>query len=76
MSDENPLVKLGDLTKPATVLIEKISEAVGGIFKPYQLVRVARAEAEASRIQTEAQIQVTKICQDAPLGRAGRNGSS
>ena len=61
MSDENPLTKLGDLAKPATVLIEKISEAVGGIFKPNQIVRIARAEAEASRIQAEAQIQVTDL---------------
>lgn len=61
MSDENPIAKLGDLTKPATVLIEKISEAVGGIFKPYQIVRVAKAEAEANRIQAESQIQVTDL---------------
>jgi len=61
MSDENPIAKLGDLTKPATVLIEKISEAVGGVFKPYQIVRVAKAEAEANRIQTESQIQVTDL---------------
>lgn len=58
---ENPLVKLGDLTKPATVLIEKISDAVGGIFKPYQIVRVAKAEAEAERIRAESQIQVTDL---------------
>jgi len=58
---DNPLVKLGDLTKPATILIEKISDAVGGIFKPYQIVRVAKAEAEASRIQAESQIQVTDL---------------
>jgi len=61
MSDENPIAKLGDLTKPATVLIEKISEAVGGVFKPYQIVRVAKAEAEANRIQTESQIKVTDL---------------
>jgi hypothetical protein len=61
MSDENPIAKLGDLTKPATVLIEKISDAVGGIFKPYQIVRVAKAEAEASRIQAESHIQVTDL---------------
>lgn len=61
MSDENPIAKLGDLTKPATVLIEKISEAVGGMFKPYQIVRVAKAEAEAGRIQAESQIQVTDL---------------
>ena len=61
MSDENPIAKLGDLSKPATVLIEKISDAVGGIFKPYQIVRVAKAEAEANRIQVESQIQVTDL---------------
>jgi hypothetical protein len=61
MSDEDPLTKLGDLTKPATVLIEKISEAVGGIFKPYQIVRVAKAEAEADRIRAESRIQVTDL---------------
>ena len=61
MRNENPIAKLGDLTKPATVLIEKISDAVGGVFKPYQIVRVAKAEAEASRIQVESQIQVTDL---------------
>jgi hypothetical protein len=61
MSDENPIAKLGDLAKPATVLIEKISDAVGGVFKPYQIVRVAKAEAEANRIQAESQMQVTDL---------------
>ena len=58
---DNPLTKLGDLSKPATVLIEKISDAVGGIFKPYQIVRVAKAEAEANHIHAESQIQVTDL---------------
>jgi hypothetical protein len=60
MSD-SPLFKLDELTKPATVLIEKISDAVGGIFKPYQIVRVAKAEAEADRIQASSQIQITDL---------------
>jgi len=60
MSD-NPLAKLGDLSKPANTLIEKISEAVGGVFKPYQIVRVAKAEAAAERIHAESQIQVTDL---------------
>ena len=58
---ENPLANLGDLTKPATVLIEKISDAVGGIFKPFQIVRVAKAGAEAERIRAESKIQVTDL---------------
>lgn len=58
---ENPLAKLGDLSKPATTLIEKISDAVGGIFKPYQIVRVAKAEAAADKIRAESQIEVTDL---------------
>jgi hypothetical protein len=57
----NALANLGELTKPATVLIEKISDAVGGVFKPYQIVRVAKAEAEAERIQAEGRIQVNDL---------------
>ena len=40
----NPLINIDELSKPATVLIEKISDAVGGIFEPSQIVRVAKAE--------------------------------
>jgi hypothetical protein len=57
----NPLANLGDLTKPATVLIEKISDAIGGIFKPYQMVRVAKAEVAAEQIRAESQIQITDL---------------
>ncbi len=41
---DNSIINLGELSKPATVLIEKISDAVGGIFKPYQIIRAAKAE--------------------------------
>ena len=60
MSD-NPLVNLGELSKPATVLIEKISDAVGGVFKPYQIVRVAKAEVEAEKIRADSEIVVQDI---------------
>lgn len=58
---DSPLVNLGELTKPATVLIERASDAVGGLFKPFQIVRVARAEAEAERIRAESGIQITDL---------------
>lgn len=58
---KNALIEFGRLSKPATVLIEKISNAVGGIFKPYQMVRIAKAEAETERIRAESQIQVTDL---------------
>jgi hypothetical protein len=52
---------LGELSKPATVLVEKISEAVGGVFKPYQIRRIARAEADAERIRANAEIEVSDL---------------
>ena len=61
MSDGGPLINLGDLAKPATVLIEKISEAIGGVARPYQIRRVAKAEAEAEKIHALAQIEITEL---------------
>ena len=58
---DNPLINIGELSKPATVLIEKISDAVGGVFKPYQIVRVAKAEAEAEKIRADSEIVVQDI---------------
>ena len=52
---DNSLVNLGELSKPATVFIEKVSCLVGGIVKPYQMVRVAKAEAQVKRIRAESE---------------------
>lgn len=51
----------GDLGKPATVLVEKISDALSGYLKPRQMIRVANAEAEVALIQAETQIQVNDL---------------
>jgi hypothetical protein len=63
MSDDKSisLVNLGKLAKPADTLIKKVSSAVGGIFEPWQIKRVAKAEAEASLIKTKAEIEVTDL---------------
>lgn len=61
MADNTSLVNVGELSKPATVLIEKISDAIGGIFQPWQIRRVAEAEADAERIKAAAQIEITKL---------------
>ena len=58
---ENPIVSLGELTKPINTLIERSSDAVGGLFKPWQIRRVARAEADAQLIHAEGEIQVTEL---------------
>ena len=50
------LVNVGNLSKPADTLIKKVSGAVGGIFEPYQITRVAKAEAKA-----ESEIQINEL---------------
>jgi hypothetical protein len=61
MDENTSLINIGELSKPATVLIEKISDAVGGIFKPYQIVRVAKAEAQAEHVRAQGQIEVSDL---------------
>ena len=61
MNDQTSLVNIGELAKPATVLIEKISDAIGGCFKPYQIRRVAQAEAEAEKIKATARVEITGL---------------
>lgn len=60
MTKDVSVVSLGDISKPASVLIEKISDAVGGIFEPYQIKRVAKAKAKAKKIEASANIQITQ----------------
>ena len=57
----NSLVNLGDLSKPADTLIKKVSNAVGGFFAPYQIKRVAKAEAEAALIKEQSEIEITDL---------------
>lgn len=63
MSDDNStsLVNFGGLAKPANTLIEKVSSAVGGIFEPWQIKRVAKAEAEASLIKAKSKLEITDL---------------
>jgi hypothetical protein len=42
-------------------LIEKISDAIGGIFKPWQIRRVAQAEAEAEKIGEITRIEISEL---------------
>jgi hypothetical protein len=68
MSTDNPgtnITVAGDWSKPATVLIEKISAAIGGYAKPFQIRRVAHAEADAAKITAAAEIEVTELHQRA-----------
>ena len=57
----NSVVDLGDISKPADTLIQKISDAVGGVFAPFQIKRIAKAEAEAAIISAQTEIQITDL---------------
>lgn len=63
MSDDNStsLVNLGDLAKPADTLIQKVSSAIGGVFEPWQIKRIAKAEAEANLIKAKSEIEITEL---------------
>lgn len=55
------LINLGKLSKPADTLIKKVSSAVGGIFEPWQIERVAKANAKADLIKAESEIEITDL---------------
>lgn len=63
MSDGNALIEIGKLAEPAKVLIEKVSDAIGGVFKPYQIKRIAKAEVQAEIIRAEGQVVISEIQQ-------------
>jgi hypothetical protein len=60
-SGKMSLIDLGDISKPANTLIEKISDAIGGLYKPFQIRRVAQAEADADKIRAVTSIEITKL---------------
>jgi hypothetical protein len=55
------LINLGDLSKPATVLVEKVCNAVGIIYEPTRIRRNAKAEADAQQILAVGQIEVDAL---------------
>ena len=65
MSEGNSIINLGDISKPVNTLIEKLSDAVGGFYKPWQIKRVARAEADVDQIKVLSKIETTELEQRA-----------
>ena len=65
MIEGSSLINLGDISKPATVLIEKISNAVGVLYEPRRIVNRAKAEAEADKIKALASVELSEIQQRA-----------
>ena len=65
MSNGKSLIDLSDLSKPATVLVKKVCNAVGILYEPRRIRKRAEAEAEAEKIKALASIELNEIQQRA-----------
>lgn len=61
MPEEKAIISFGDLAKPATILIEKISNAIGVLYEPTRITRNASAEAEAEKIRALARFELSEL---------------
>lgn len=61
MTEYNSLINIGELSKPATVLIEKISSAVGTLYAPRHVRRMGDAQAYADKVAAETQLTISEI---------------
>lgn len=68
------LKTLGDLSKPATALIDRVAEGITGLARPYQIERVARAEANAEKIKALAKLEIAEIEQRGLLRAVAEQG--
>ncbi len=59
MKNEISLINLGKFADTATTLVNRVSDAVGGVFRPGQIKRIADAEAYATKVRTRAQTEAT-----------------
>ena len=59
------LLNFGKLSKPADTLIKKISNAASVLFEPRHIKRIAKAKAEAARIEAQSEIEITDLHQRA-----------
>ena len=55
------LVNLGDLAKPVETFVSKVSDAIGVLYAPTHVRRMAKAEADAQKIRTIGAIEVSEI---------------
>ena len=68
MSDGNPLIDIGELSKPATVLVEKVCNAIGIIYEPTRMRRAAKAEVEIERIKAIGRLELSSL-EERAIGR-------
>ncbi len=61
MDTNQSLINLGELAKPATTLIEKISEGIFFIFQPWHKKKMAEADVYEEKLHAMAEIEITVI---------------
>jgi len=54
-------INVGALAKPAVVLIEKVSDAIGVVFEPTRIRRKAKAESDAAITRALGQLELSNI---------------
>lgn len=65
------ILNIGEFAQPIDRLIEKTSEAIGGYLRPWQTIRVARAEADAKIVHARADLKIRNL-EDRAANRSRR----
>ena len=60
-SGEKSLLDVGGLTQPANILIEKISDAIGVLYEPRKIIKLAQAQAYAELIRFNSKLQLSEL---------------
>lgn len=54
-------IDLGNLTEPVKVFVERVSDLIGGTLRPYQIRRIAEAEADAKMTTAVGDLNVEAL---------------
>jgi hypothetical protein len=57
----NSVVNVGEIAKPVDTFIKKVSKGFGQLWEPYQITRVAKAEAAANLVRAQNEIAITDL---------------
>ncbi|HGW5509360.1 TPA: DUF2806 domain-containing protein [Citrobacter koseri] len=54
-------VDFSGLSEPATKLVEKISDAIGVLYEPTKIKKIAKAHSEVKKIELQSSIELTEL---------------
>jgi hypothetical protein len=58
---QKSLMNIGDLAKPVDTFIKKVSAAIGTLYEPVHVRKMAKAEVDADKIRTLGRIELSEI---------------